>query len=127
MFFNPRSLLKLAFTTAFVLEASALDLQPWGTDHHPGAGMGHAARRALPPLELSPISPEDVHAKAATKRALPAIELKAISDPGVLLRGRSEKRDMPGNGCFDPAKYSTFFWGGYGEFFPSATLVTLRC
>jgi hypothetical protein len=114
MFFNSRSLLKLAFTTAFALEASALDLQPWGTGHHPGAGTG-AVRRAPAPLELKPIhSPEDMHTKVATRNSLPPIELKAISDPGVLLRGRSEKREMPGNGCFDPAKHSTFFWGGYG-------------
>lgn len=117
MFFNPRSLLKLALTTAFILEASALELQPWGTEHHPGAGTGQVVRRAPSPLELNPIKgPEDLRGKPPTKRALPAVELKAISDPGVLLRGRSEKRDMPGNGCFDPTKYSTFFWGGYGMY-----------
>jgi hypothetical protein len=117
MFFNPRSLLKLALTTAFVLEAGAVDLKPWGTDHHPGAGSGQAAKRAPAPVKLDPIhSPYDIHARNIAKRAPPPVELRAISDPGVLLRGRSEKREMPGNGCFDPAKHSTFFWGGYGTY-----------
>ncbi|KAJ8117977.1 hypothetical protein OPT61_g959 [Boeremia exigua] len=120
MFYNPRSLLKLAFTTVFVLEAGAVDLQPWGTGHHPGGGSGLPTKRAPAPLKMEPISsPDDLRANVRAKRALPAVELKAISDPGVLLRGRSEKRDMPGNGCFDPAKHSTFFWGGYGKHYKS--------
>lgn len=115
MHFNSRSLLKLTLAIAFALEANAVDLKPWGTDHHPGAGS--AAKRAPVALELGPIErPEDLHSKVFGKRALPSVELKAISDPGVLLRGRSEKREMPGNGCFDPAKHSTFFWGGYGTY-----------
>lgn len=116
MFFNSRSLLKLALTTAFVLEAGAVDLEPWGTDHHPGEGSGQAVKRTPVPLKLDPIhSPGDLHTRNIAGRAPPPVELKAISDPGVLLRGRSEKREMPGNGCFDPAKHSTFFWGGYGK------------
>lgn len=117
MFFNTRSLLKLALTTAFVLEASAVELQPMGTGHHPLTGFGQATKRAPAPLELNPIRDDELHAKMVAKRFAPPVELKAISDPGVLLRGRSEKRDMPGNGCFDPAKHSTFFWGGYGTYF----------
>lgn len=105
MHFKSRSLLKLTLATAFALEANALDLKPWGTDHHPGAGS--AAKRAPGVL--------DVHPSVFEKRPLSSVELKPISDPGVLLRGRSEKREMPGNGCFDPAKHSTFFWGGYGK------------
>lgn len=138
MFFDSRSLLKLAFTTALALEASALDLQPWGTGHHPGSGVGQAAKRAPEALNLQPWGtghhpgagvgrrapipmelkathgPGDVHTNGFAKRSLPPVELKPISDPGVLLRGRSEKREMPGNGCFDPEKHSTFFWGSYG-------------
>lgn len=117
MFFNPRSLLKLAFITVFILEANAVDLKPVGTGHHPGVISGHPIRRAPAPVNLDPIkTPDDVHANLRAKRALPAHELEAISDPGILLRGRSEKREMPGNGCFDPAKYSTFYWGGYGMY-----------
>lgn len=104
MHFNSRSLLKLTFATAFALKVNALDLKPWGTDHHPGASS--AAKRDSDTL--------DIHPNVFGKRALPSVELNPISDPGVLLRGRSEKREMPGNGCFDPAKHSTFFWGGYG-------------
>jgi hypothetical protein len=114
MHFNSRSLLKLTLATAFALEANAMDLKPWGTDHHPGDQS--VAKRAPAPLELAPMRPDEVHSNVFGKRALPSVELKAISDPGVLLRGRSEKRAMPGNGCFDPAKHSTFFWGGYGMY-----------
>ncbi|KAF9692544.1 hypothetical protein EKO04_009649 [Ascochyta lentis] len=114
MFFNSRSLLKLALTTAFVLESSAIELQPWGTGHHPGAGSGRTSKRGPAPLELKPIGgKDDLHTAMVAKRASLPIELKAISDPSVLTKGRSEKREMPGNGCFDPAKHSTFFWGGY--------------
>lgn len=117
MFFNSRSILKLALATACVLEASAVDLQPWGTDHHPGAASGQAAKRAPAPVKMDPIdSPDDLRDRVVAKRAQPPIELRAISDPGALLRGRSEKREMPGNSCFDPAKHSTFFWGGYGMY-----------
>ncbi|KAF3044728.1 hypothetical protein E8E12_009870 [Didymella heteroderae] len=111
MHFNSCSLLKLTLATAFALEANAMDLKPWGTDHHPGDQS--FAKRAPAPLELAPMRPVEVHSNVFGRRALPSVELKAISDPGILRRGRSEKRDMPGNGCFDPAKHSTFFWGGY--------------
>lgn len=112
MRFSSRSFLKLTLATAFALEANAMDLEPWGTDHHPSDQT--VAKRAPAPLELAPMRPDEVHSNVFGKRALPSVELKAISDPGILLRGRSEKREMPGNGCFDPAKHSTFFWGGYG-------------
>ena len=115
MFFNLRSLLKLALATAFLMEASAIDLEPWGTDHHPGVGSGHAIKRDPSPLKLGATGrPNDSHTRNDAREAPPPVELRAISDPGVLLRGRSEKREMSGNGCFDPAKHSTFFWGVYG-------------
>jgi hypothetical protein len=114
MHFNSSSLMKLTLATALALEANAMDLKPWGTDHHPGDQS--VAKRAPTPLELTPMRPDEVHSKVFGKRALPSVELKAISDPSILLRGRSEKREMPGNGCFDPAKHSTFFWGGYGTY-----------
>ncbi|KAF1929850.1 uncharacterized protein M421DRAFT_4280 [Didymella exigua CBS 183.55] len=110
--FNSRSFLILALATAFALEASAMELKPWGTGHHPSGES--VAKRAVAAFNLDPIDdPGKLYPNVFGKRALPSIELKAISDPGVLLRGRSEKREMPGNGCFDPAKHSTFFWGGY--------------
>jgi hypothetical protein len=114
MRFNSCSILKLTLAAAFALEANAMDLKPWGTDHHPGDES--VAKRAPVALEFGPLGPSEVHSNVFGKRALPSIELKAISDPGVLLRGRSEKRELPGNGCFDPAKHSTFFWGGYGTY-----------
>lgn len=117
MFFNSRSILKLAFATAFVLEAKAFELPPTGTKQHPSDGFEQIAKRAPAPLKLDAISdPSDLVKNG--KRALGSapVELKAISDPGVILRGRSEKREIPGNGCFDPAKHSTFFWGGYGMY-----------
>ncbi|KAH6629860.1 hypothetical protein C7974DRAFT_194566 [Boeremia exigua] len=114
MFFNSRSLLRLALLTAFVLETGALKLDPWGTGLNPDSVPGKPAKRAPAPLILNPITnPEDVKVKVVEKRSLPAVQLEPISDPGVLLRGRSEKREIPGNGGFDPAKHSTFFWGGY--------------
>lgn len=115
MSFGLRSVLKLALTTAFLTEASAINLEPWGTDHHPGAGSGNPMKRDPSPLKLGATPrPDGLHTRNSARLALPAVELRAISDPGVLLRGRSEKREIPGNGCFDPAKHSTFFWGGYG-------------
>jgi hypothetical protein len=114
--FSSRSLLKLALTTALILEAGAVELQACGTSHHPACpGMGQAVKRTSSPFELGPIvgDPNTIPTQKITKRAPPPLELRAISDPGVLLRGRSEKREMPGNGCFDPSKHSTFFWGGY--------------
>jgi hypothetical protein len=116
MFYNPRSLLKLVFATAFFLEASAGELEAWGDGHHPKiGGSGRPARRAPIPMDLKPLGPDGLpHGGKARRNARPPVELKAISDPGVLLRGRSEKREMPGKDCFDPAKHSTFFWGGYG-------------
>ena len=121
MFFNSRSLLKLAFTAASVLEANAVELKPCGTGHHPGAGSAQTAKCVPAPLGLHSVnSPNDLHNKMSARQTLPSVELKAISDPGVLLRGRSEKREMPGNGCFDPTKHSTFFWGGYGMYMQSS-------
>lgn len=118
MYFNPRSLLQLALTTAFVLEASALDLEAWETNHPPDSGSGQAAKRAPIPLKMKPIGrPDHVNRRAGTEQAQPAIELQAISDPAVLLKGASKKREVSGDAAFDPTKHSTFFWGGYGMYF----------
>ncbi|KZM25444.1 uncharacterized protein EKO05_0008127 [Ascochyta rabiei] len=114
MFLNSRSLLNLALMTALVLEASAVDLQPWGPEDYQDAGLGQATRRDSTLLKSGPIgSQDDLPTSMVVKRAPFPVELGAISDPSVLTRGRSEKRETPGNGCFDPEKHSTFFWGGY--------------
>lgn len=100
------------------MEVNAIDLEPWGTDHHPpDAGSENAIKRDPSPLRLGATGKlGGPHARKGARLALPPVELRAISDPSVILRGRSEKREIPGNGCFDPAKHSTFFWGGYGVF-----------
>jgi hypothetical protein len=112
MFFNPRSLAKLALVSAFAWETNALVLKPI-TDPSQAGPHPTVKRASIEPLAGPPNFRHGQHAR----RSVAPIELVPISDPGVLTHGRSLKREVPLEGCFNPHKQSTFFWGAYGKSF----------
>jgi hypothetical protein len=121
MFFNPRSLAKLALVSAFTWETNALVLRPI-TDPSQLAPHQSVKHASIEPIAGAPNFRHGQHAK----RGAAPIELLPISDPGVLTHGRSLKREVPLEGCFNPHKQSTFFWGAYGKSFgDSAQSITV--
>ena len=110
MFFNARSLAKLALLSAFTWEADALVLKPYH-DITDLTAPQSVKRASIEPILGAANFRHGQHAR----RAPPAIEMVPISDPGVLTHGRSLKREVPLDGCFNPHKQSTFFWGAYGK------------
>jgi hypothetical protein len=112
MFFNSRSLAKLALVSAFALETNALVLRPIPDPSQ--AGSHQTVKRAT--IEAEPITGFPNFGEGQrVKRSASPIEMVPISDPGVLTHGRSLKREAPLEGCFNPHKQSTFFWGAYGK------------